>query len=141
MAINQLGDTFSYDPGTGVKANAQVVRSLGPLSVAVSATILSGQSLSSVIDLSEGRLARIHIPAAWTAANLTFQASSDGASFADLYDAYGAEYSVVVGGAARSIMVPLSDFIGIRYIKVRSGTSAAPVNQAADRTLTLSLVA
>jgi hypothetical protein len=47
------------------------------------------------------------------------------------------EYTVTVGGAARSIKVPFDDLLGVRYLKVRSGTSGVPVNQTADRAITL----
>ena len=104
------------------------------------ATILSGASLTAAIDLSAGRLARIALPAAWTTANLTFQTSPDNSTFYDLYDAFGSEYTVTVGGASRSIVISLADFISVRYLKIRSGTTSVPVNQGADRILTLVLV-
>ena len=104
------------------------------------ATIPAGGSLSGAIDLATQRLAGIAIPAAWSAANLTFQASTDGATFNDLYDWLGGEYTVQVGGPARHVQLPLADFLGLRHLKIRSGTAAAPVNQAASRTLTLVLV-
>lgn len=107
--------------------------------VTTTATIANGASLSGAIDLSTGKLARIAMPASWTAANLTFQASYDGATYNDLYDQNGTEYTVTAA-ASRSILVPFADFIGIRYLKIRSGTSGAAVNQGADRTLNLVLV-
>lgn len=110
------------------------------LPVAVSVTIANGASLSGAIDCSEGRPARIVIPSAWTTANLTFQTSYDGTTYNDLYDAFGTEYTVTVGGASRGIILPLADFIGVRYLKVRSGTTGTPVTQGADRTLKLVLV-
>ncbi len=41
------------------------------------ATIPSGQSLSAEVDLGANSLVGIAMPAAWTAADLTFQVSSD----------------------------------------------------------------
>lgn len=105
-----------------------------------SVTIANGASLSGAIDLENFRLGRIIIPAAWTAANLTFQTSPDDGTYSDLYDAAGYEYTIVVGGASRAIIVPLADFIGIRFLKIRSGTAGVAVNQAADRVLTLVVV-
>lgn len=104
------------------------------------ATIANGASLSGAIDCGTARLATIIIPSGWTTANLTFQTSPDGVTYNDRYDNVGGEYTITVGGASRSIMVPLSDFLGVRFIKVRSGTSAAAVNQGAQRDLTLVLV-
>lgn len=103
------------------------------------ASIANGASLSGAVDSSAGRLARIDMPASWTAANLTFQISSDNATWLNLYDALGAEYTVQAA-ASRGLIVPLIDFLGARYIKIRSGTAAAAVNQGADRVLTLTLV-
>ena len=107
--------------------------------VVKTATILNGASLSDAIDTFCARLGRITVPAAWTAANLTFQVSPDNTNWFNLYDATGAEYTVVAA-ASRSIIIPVSDFLSVRYLKVRSGTSGVPVNQGADRALTLTLV-
>ena len=99
-------------------------------------TIVSGQSLSAALDLGYQRAVRVGIPAVWTAANLTFQVSTDGNTFKDLYDATGAEYTVTVA-ANRAVILPLTDFAGIRFLKVRSGTAGAPVAQAATAALDL----
>jgi hypothetical protein len=104
---------------------------------AITATIANAASLSGIVDLGATRLVGIVIPAAWTAANLTFSVSRDGVTFVDLYDNFGAEYTVTVGGVNRRVLVPYSDFFGVRWLKVRSGTSATPVNQAAQRDLIL----
>jgi len=103
------------------------------------ATIANGESLSAAVDLGTGRLAGIVMPAAWTAANLTFQTSPDGVTWRDRYDWLGGEVTVVAA-AARSIQVNLADWLGVRFLKVRSGTSGTPVNQGAERVLTLVLV-
>jgi hypothetical protein len=103
------------------------------------ATIASGQSLSAAIDLGTYQLARIAFPAAWTAADLTFQVSADGTTYNNLYTAAGTEYTVEAD-ASRDVILTRQDFEAIRYLKIRSGTSGAAVNQAAERTLTLTLV-
>jgi phosphoglycerol transferase MdoB-like AlkP superfamily enzyme len=102
----------------------------------ITATILSGASLSAAVFLGSGALARIDMPAAWTAATLTFQLSPDGVTYRNLYDASGVEYEVQAS-AAYSIAMPVADFQGAQYLKVRSGTAGVPVNQGADRLLTL----
>lgn len=121
-------------------AAVSYVASAAPGSTA--ATILNGASLSGAVDLDEKRAHRIVMPAAWTAAGITFQVSYDGAAFNDLYTADG-EYTLssTVVGASRSIVLDQSIFYGVRHLKVRSGTSAAPVNQGADRALVLVTVA
>lgn len=97
------------------------------------ATILSGASLSQGLYLG-GRLVSIQTPASWTAAVLTFQGSQDGITYADYYDANGTEVSVT---AAANQLIAVGPDPSAVFIKVRSGTSGAPVNQAADRVLNL----
>lgn len=107
--------------------------------VTTTATIENGASLSDAIDCSLGRLAHIEMPASWTTANLTLQASDalDG-TYNNLYDSFGTEYAIIAA-ASRSIIVPLADFLGVRYLKVRSGTAGTPVNQGAEREIVLTL--
>lgn len=116
-----------------------VTATAGNALATVSATIANGESLSGVVDTGEGRvLCAIDMPADWTAANLTFQAStaSDG-TYDNLYDQYGMEKTVV---AAAGRYISLDDpafWLGVRHLKVRSGTAAAPVNQSAARVINL----
>lgn len=103
-------------------------------------TILSGASLSSVVSLPEGMfLSGVQIPSAWTTANLTFQVSIDGATYTDVYDSFGSEITVTVGGASRFVNLIPQEWAGFRHFKIRSGTTGTPVNQAGDRTLNLSI--
>lgn len=125
------------DLGDGGFAEVVVVQNAQ--NIVLQAQIALNGSLTGVIDLGRARLARIVMPAAWDAANLTFDVSYDGAAFAPLYDASGTEYTVVAA-AARSILVPLADFIGVRWLKIRSGPVAGPVVQTAARTFNLALV-
>lgn len=116
----------------------------GPSPVPITITIANGASLSSAIDLGTlvavgARMAAIQMPSAWTAANLTFQVSLDGVTYADFYDSSGTEYSVTAS-TSRTILVPYADFFCARFLKVRSGTTGTPVNQGADRSLILNVV-
>jgi len=127
--------------GKFVPASASAPFPIGSSSsVTTTATIANAASLSGVVDCGSARLALIVMPASWTAADLTFQESVDGSTFVDKYDSVGVEYTVVCGGASRSLTINLSDFIGARYLKIRSGTSAVPVAQGGSRVLTLVLV-
>lgn len=101
-----------------------------------SVTILSGASLSNEIDLKGAALVRIHLPAAWTAAAITFQVGGPAGDLVDLYDKTGTEYSAVVV-AAHACIIPPADMPMIGRLKLRSGTGAAAVNQAADRIIYL----
>lgn len=101
----------------------------------VDATIASGASLSDGINLSGHVLTGIYMPAAWTAAAITFQASDDNSTWYNVYFE-GAEVSITVA-ASQYIVLDPQKYLGIRHLKVRSGTSAAGVNQGADRTVKL----
>lgn len=116
------------------------VASGAPALAAVS--IAAATALSPAVDLAGQRLHRIALPAAWTAAAITFQSSFDGTTWNDLYDGNGevtlASANVAAG---RAIVVDPAVFLGVRFLKVRSGTSASPVAQAAQRDCTLVTVA
>lgn len=98
-------------------------------------TITNGTSLSAGTDFAGNTLVSIAFPAAWTAAVLTFQVSQDNTTWVNLYDRTGE----VSFPAAANLGFQLDPalFAGWRYIKFRSGTAAAPVNQGADRILQL----
>lgn len=101
-------------------------------------TIAASGSLSAEVDLRNRVLAGIHMPAAWTAAAITFEvATVSGGTFQDVYAA-GSEVSETVAAGQYVAVDPLY-YHGLKYIKVRSGTSGTPVAQAAERVVTLAL--
>jgi len=103
-------------------------------------TIANGASLSGAIALGDKVLCAILMPAAWTAAALSFQASDDnGTTFGDMFDDGGVEISIPTAGAVagQRISVDPSMFAGVDVLKVRSGLTAAAVNQGAARVVTL----
>jgi hypothetical protein len=102
------------------------------------ATIANGAALSGAIDLDGYTLCGIQMPSAWTTANLTFQVSADGATYADVYSDSGGEYTVTAA-ASRYIVLNPADFAGMRFLKVRSGTTGTPVNQGGARTMLLNV--
>jgi hypothetical protein len=104
-----------------------------------SVTIANGQALSTVADLRGlGQVITVIMPSTWTAAALTFQASIDGANFFDVrYN--GAEVMDSAPPVSKWIAFDPAVFAAARYLKIRSGTSGTPVNQAAERTLTLAV--
>ena len=102
-----------------------------------STTILSGASLSPAISLPEGFiLTGVQMPSVWTAGDLTFQVSIDGETYNNAHDEVGTEITAVAA-ASRFIRIP--ELGAVRHVKIRSGTSGTPVNQAADRTINLSV--
>ncbi len=102
----------------------------------LTATIAISASLSGSVDVNGTTIAGYIMPAAWTAAGITLQVSVDGTNFFNLYDQYGNEVSHIVDASSFVQLTP-SDMAAIRYIKIRSGTSGTPVNQAAERVITL----
>lgn len=110
---------------------------LGTQLVVIPAVIPINTAVSAVVDLAGYDLVGISMPAAWTAASLTFQASGTSAALVkDMYDAVGTEYTVTAA-AARFIAIPPADFLGVQWLIVRSGTTGTPVNQAAAVTINL----
>lgn len=105
-----------------------------------SVTIASGASLSGAVNLGDKVLVAIIISTDWTAAELSFQASDDqGTTWKDVFDDGNNEIKVASTSvaAARRISLDPSAFAGVDFIKVRSGLTAAAVNQDGDRILTL----
>ena len=101
-------------------------------------TIANGASLSGAICLGDGVLCAIGMPAAWTAAALTFQVSDDGGvTWSELLDNNQAAVTVAAPTAGNRINMFSTDFQSSVFLKVRSGTSASPVNQGAARVFTL----
>mgnify|MGYP001568095056 FL=1 len=101
-------------------------------------TATDGQSAE--VDLKGFELEAIQMPAAWTAAAITFLGSDVAAgTFNDVYDSGGTELNLTVAAAR---MIGLTEahravLKALRFIKIRSGTSGTPVVQAASRTLIL----
>lgn len=106
---------------------------------ALSVSIENGASMTDGINLGGLRLFGLVIPDEWTAANLTFQASFDaGATWVNILNKAGNEniVTVSVGGY---LIIDSTDFAALQYLKIRSGTAAAPVAQEAARNISLVL--
>jgi hypothetical protein len=91
------------------------------------------------VDLGAGvrQLVGIQMPAAWTAAVPHVRRQHDGTTFVPLYWD-GAEYTISRRVALRrplGVSLEPSAFAGWPFVRVRSGTAGAAVNQAAERTL------
>ena len=110
------------------------------------AVISAGGNLSAAVDLTGRQVMNIQMSPAWTTADITFQASADGITYADLWGAVMGSFAQnevrLHASAGRLLSFQWKGrryMRGIRYLKVRSGTSATPVAQAAERTITLIL--
>jgi hypothetical protein len=108
------------------------------------ATIAAGASLSNEISIgSDEYLAGLLMPAAWTAAGVTFTvAEKAGGTHQPLEDDAGNEIAIVVTASKFVAITNAVDVVAVKaasYLKVRSGTSGTPVNQVAARTIHLSI--
>jgi hypothetical protein len=96
--------------------------------------IAAGQSLSAGLDCTAGNIVRLTMPASWDGANLSFQISSDGAGYNDLFTIDGKEVVIPVVAGTAVVIAPLSDYLkAVAFLKVRSGSRAYPVTQSAQR--------
>lgn len=94
-------------------------------------TIAAGESLSDGMDCTAGTIVRITVPQEFTPANLTFQVSSDGALYNDLFTDTGQEVTVVAHpNTGISIVAPWA--ARINFVKLRSGSRDHPVAQVED---------
>lgn len=115
-----------------------MTRPINELSDELSATILSGQSLSDDINLGGRIPVGLVMPAAWTAASITFQASlDDGATWHDVYAIDETELTISSVVVDSFLALDSANFLGVTYLRLRSGTTATPVNQGADRAITV----
>lgn len=106
----------------------------------VTTTIPSGGSLSLPLDCGELVPTLLLVPSPWTTAAVTFQVSTDGTTWTDLRDGAGNEVAVAAGAGGAAFALSRDLFQGARYLRLRSGTAATPVAQAASRTLTVVLI-
>ncbi len=126
---------------------------IAPRTYYTKATIgTDANGLSDIIDDKGYRLAKIFMPTEWTVADLTFQESpSPDGTFQDLYDdvvlealigeTTPAEVTIKVSAGQNTVISSNKDkFTGMTYFRLRSGTSALPVPQTAERTIGLLFV-
>jgi len=98
----------------------------------------AGQSLSNVADCRAGDIVRLTMPSGWDAVPLTFQISSDGTFFNDVFTHDGHEVTVAVEPGC-AVIVPVNFLAAAAFIKFRSGTRSNPVPQSAGRLFAISL--
>ena len=102
------------------------------------ATIASGGSVSGSIDLMGAAMIGFVTPAAWTSAALTIEVSDDNVNWSSAYDAYGAQVGLIASPVvATRYAVDVTALLPWRFVRFRSGTSASPVVQGADRAFTV----
>ena len=102
-----------------------------PLEIIDGPTISLNESLSDGVDCSGGTIVRITVPKEFTEANMTFQSSSDGNLYNDLYDAHGNEITMIAK-PDRTIIIAATWARSLGWLKFRSGTRQYPVEQTKD---------
>lgn len=98
-------------------------------------TIANGASLSGALNIASRNFFGIIMPSSWTSASLTFQGSFDGTTYYNLYDEGGNEVTFTVAASRYVIISTPAKFLGLKKLKIRSGTSGSAVNQGGDRTI------
>jgi len=103
--------------------------------------INAGESLSASVDLTGKQIVRITMPAGWDNANLTFQISTDGQGFNDLFGGDGKETTMVVTTGAAVVIDDTHAAIkrAAAFVKFRSGTRNFPVVQTQQRDFALAV--
>jgi hypothetical protein len=107
---------------------------------AIATVSTSTDGLSDVVDLGGMSLSSIQNATDWTAASFTFKASAS--TTATMNSVYHTTAAVELTYGTTPSMFHVLDpafFAGMRYIQIRSGTSAVPVAQAAARSVILGL--
>jgi hypothetical protein len=94
-------------------------------------TIANGGTASTTIDLQGRGLVAVILPSAFTGSIITFQASPDNNTFQALYNTANTQLSMSVTQGRTYLLSP-SDLVGVRYLKLVSGSA-----EGAERTLTL----
>lgn len=95
------------------------VPSLSTVSLAIS----SGQTSASSGDLKGRSIVGIITPASLASTSLTFTVSDDGTTFRTLVNVSNASITVTVDSTTRQYAFDPQIFVGVRYIKVISGSS------------------
>jgi hypothetical protein len=109
-----------------------------PFAIVNGPTIAAGESLSNGANCSAGAMVRITVPREFVGEELTFQVSTDGVFYNDLYDAEGNEITIVAK-ADTGIVLQAGWVTAIPFIKFRSGTRENPVEQREDCTFAIAI--
>ena len=106
-----------------------------PLQILNGPIIQAGESLSDGVDCSAGAIVKITMPGNWVDAVLTFQTSSDGIMWNDVFDTNGVEvtYTVIAGTGVLGMRLSTG------FVKFRSGTRERPVVQPELREFAVTL--
>lgn len=122
-----------------VTLDGEIVATTGAPGVVGPFVIANGDAtgLSTAVEIGATSLEGLFIPAAFTGTVLTFQAALTlGGTYQNLYDDSGTEVSVAVAaGRAVSIDFAALKLAQWRFLKIRSGTAAAPTTEGGERSI------
>lgn len=127
-----LGGAVSAAPGTAA-TEAVMVQNASPK--AYTSSIANAGTLGGAINFGTQRPGRIVMPAAWTAANMSFDVSADGVTYGPLYDQNNSEVNFTSANVVAGRQVVLDPVVwnSVQYVKPRSGLNGATVAQGAQR--------
>jgi hypothetical protein len=104
------------------------------LKVLIGPTIAAGESLSDGLDCTGGNIVRLTMSEKWTSANLTFQISTDGTLYNDLFRPDGEEVMMNMEPGAAVVVGQIGEYLkAIAFLKIRSGSRDHPVVQKERR--------
>lgn len=85
----------------------------------VQATILNTATLSNAIDIGEGVVCGLLLPATFTGTTVKFQGSNDPAgTYQIITDKSGSDYTVTVA-QGKNNTIPITDLTGWRFLKLQ----------------------
>ncbi len=100
--------------------------------------IPNGTALSAAFNMDQFSKGILHLPAAWTAADIGFYVSASlSGTYTPLSDASG--IVVISGPAVSSSYVFPTNMVGARFVKLWSNTAGVDTNQGAARTIGIDL--
>ena len=103
-------------------------------------TIPINTALSDIIDLEGKSIKRIIFPSAWTAADVSFLTGETSATVSSIYKEDGTEVTVKAAASRGISLANPTPLSALSFFQIRSGVVATPVNQLAERKITLVLV-
>jgi hypothetical protein len=101
--------------------------------------IQPGESLSDGVDCTAGEIVRLTMPGAWTPANISFQISSNGEFYNDLFGMDGKEIIMDIEPASAVVLKGRDWAKAYAFVKIRSGTRGFPVAQKELREFAIAL--
>lgn len=119
--------------------------SIGTIGVEIN----NNQAISGAFNIGVADLIAIEMPATWAGTVITLQGKSTGSpdagtespddqeAWKDVYDDTGTEVSLTVAGNRMVIIgtATKAAIAALRYLRIRSGTAASPVNQSPSKVI------